>query len=88
MNKIKIPCEECISLAMCVHSQEIRCTTLLKFLNKVSTNSVYPEWPNLLEDMRTTLRGNWCTVGINNDIYKVEKDRIGRSAYRLGMYDD
>lgn len=69
------PCEDCISLAICVNSIEIYCVDLIDFLNKASKELMYPEYPEALDCLRTTLRGNWCVVGINNNVYKVQKDR-------------
>ena len=77
---IKCPCEECVLLAMCVSRTELKCSILLKFLNKSSAKLIYPEWPNLLDSMSKTLRGNWCVVGLDEDIYKVQKDRVAHNA--------
>ncbi len=81
VQEIKIPCEECISLAMCVAGKEIRCTILLRNLDKSYEKSKYPEWGNIIDHTRKVLRGNWCTVGINASLIKLQKDR------KEGYYD-
>ncbi len=77
----KCPCIECICLAICINRKEINCILLLKFLNKYNEKLYYPEWPNLLEHLRKILKGEWCVVGVNNLIYKVQKDRMVDSSW-------
>ena len=78
---MNIPCEECICLAICINKKELRCSILLKFLTTFYKNSVYPEWPNLLKDMCVTLRGDWCPVALNSDLYKIQKDRGSNDSF-------
>ena len=70
------PCEECISLAMCINQKEIRCSILLDHLNNLKDNT---NWNTVSNTLNKTLRGNWCTVGMNNVIYLIEKDRTDSS---------
>ncbi len=72
---MKIPCEQCICLAICINKKEIRCTILLKVLNKANKILYHPAWSDFLQYMCTILRGSWCAVGTNNEYYKVQKGR-------------
>jgi len=76
-----LPCISCPVLAICVLKKEIKCKILLKFLQHYYETSRYPHWPQMLRTLRETLRGNWCVVGGNSSIYKVEKDRKLDASY-------
>ena len=69
-----IPCKDCLILPICTHKKVIKCSILLRFLNKAKLKLGQPYWGNMLDDMRKVLKGNWCAVGINNKYIKVEKD--------------
>lgn len=72
--KCKIPCVNCIILAICINQDTLRCNILLDFLDKYQ-NSSYQTWTKILASIRNTLKGHWCVVGINDRITKVQKDR-------------
>lgn len=77
MKRVAIPCEECISLAMCVAKTDIDCSIILGYLNQRYPTSTYPEWPNISKRICKVLRGTWCVVALNNSVYKLQKNRSG-----------
>ena len=78
----KCPCEECISLAICVSATKLRCPTLMEFLNAYYVTSKYPTWPELTEHLCKVLRGRWCTVAINDNVFMIQKDRVVDDSFR------
>lgn len=75
-----LPCMKCPVLAVCVGQRITDCSLLLDFLNKYQRIAKFPMWPNMLTNVRETLRGNWCVVGVNNRITYIEKDRLHQSS--------
>lgn len=70
-----LPCLKCPVLAICVTREFIDCPIILKFLNDYQLKSEWPEWSNMLSLLREILRGHWYTVGYNDDVIFLEKDR-------------
>lgn len=70
-----LPCLKCPVLAICVTKKIINCSLLLDFLNKYQRVAKHPMWNRMLRLVRKTLRGDWCVVGINNQVTFLEKDR-------------
>jgi len=70
-----LPCLKCPVLALCIAQKNIKCSLVIDFLTKYQREAKYPMWPNMLSHIRETLRGNWCVVGLNDEIVFLEKDR-------------
>jgi hypothetical protein len=70
----KCPCKECITLAICINREELKCSLLLKYLNETYINSVYPMSSKILNNMSEILRGSWGLMGVNNSIHTVRRN--------------
>lgn len=81
-NKYKFPCEECISLAICVSATKLRCHSLMEFLNSYYVTAKYPTWPELTERLCEVLRGHWCTVALNDNVYMIQRSRRIDDSFR------
>ena len=81
-NKYKFPCEECISLAICVSAFKINCPMLMEFLNSYYVTAKYPTWPELTERLCEVLRGHWCTVALNDNVYMIQRSRRIDDSFR------
>ncbi len=57
---MKCPCEECISLAMCVNRERIYCDLLAKYMGKNKWPKVLSKSINILTEKRHLIR--WRSI--------------------------
>lgn len=83
---IKIPCEECLILPICMNKKTIKCEILLKALKYYVNNEPYsnPGWSNMAKLVKKTLRGNWHVMVIITDgITRINSVKKYRSIHKV-----
>ena len=76
--KMKCPCKECITLAICINKDEIQCPILFKYIDKCRLEYLtYPTWDGILKELRVALKGAWYPMAINDTTYAVKKNHYG-----------